>query len=120
MFSIGRVINPRTVRSQLIGGMVFGVSMALHEESVRDPRFGHVVTQDLAAYHIPVHADIADVDATWLPDADERATPMGSRGAGEIGIVGSAAAVVNAIHHATGARIRDLPATLDKVLHALP
>jgi xanthine dehydrogenase YagR molybdenum-binding subunit len=120
VFSIGRVINPRTVRSQLIGGMTFGISMALHEESVRDPRFGHVVTQDLASYHIPAHADIADVDAAWLDDADERATPMGSRGAGEIGIVGSAAAVVNAIHHATGARIRDLPVTLDNLLPALP
>ncbi|MBD0324189.1 MAG: xanthine dehydrogenase family protein molybdopterin-binding subunit, partial [Aldersonia sp.] len=120
VFSIGRVINPRTVRSQLIGGMTFGISMALHEESVRDARFGHVVTKDFASYHIPVHADIADVDATWLDDADERATPMGSRGAGEIGIVGSAAAVVNAIHHATGARIRDLPVTLDKLLPALP
>ncbi|MCX5044132.1 xanthine dehydrogenase family protein molybdopterin-binding subunit [Aldersonia sp. NBC_00410] len=120
VFSIGRVINPLTLRSQLIGGMTFGISMALHEESVRDPRFGHVVTQDLASYHVPVHADIVDVDATWLDDADERATPMGSRGAGEIGIVGSAAAVVNAIYHATGARIRDLPATADKVLPYLP
>jgi xanthine dehydrogenase YagR molybdenum-binding subunit len=100
--------------------MTFGISMALHEESVRDTRFGHVVTQDLAGYHVPVHADIADVDASWIDDADERATPMGSRGAGEIGIVGSAAAVVNAIHHATGARVRELPVTLDKLLIHLP
>ena len=120
VFSIGRVINPRTVRSQLIGGMTFGISMALHEESVRDPRFGHVVTQDLAEYHIPVHADIADVDAVWLDDADEHATPMGSRGAGEIGIVGSAAAVVNAVHDATGVRVRDLPVRLDDLLDGLP
>ncbi|WP_124711381.1 xanthine dehydrogenase family protein molybdopterin-binding subunit [Gordonia insulae] len=120
VFSVGRVINPRTVRSQLIGGMIFGVSMALHEESVRDPRFGHVVTHDLAEYHIPVHADIAEIDATWLDDTDEHATPMGSRGAGEIGIVGSAAAVVNAIYNATGVRVRDLPVRLDDLLTGLP
>ncbi|MBN0971310.1 MULTISPECIES: xanthine dehydrogenase family protein molybdopterin-binding subunit [unclassified Gordonia (in: high G+C Gram-positive bacteria)] len=120
VFSIGRAINPRTVRSQLIGGMTFGISMALHEESVRDHRFGHVVTQDLAEYHIPVHADIADVDAICLDDRDEHATPMGSRGAGEIGIVGSAAAVVNAIYNATGVRVRDLPAHLDDLLGGLP
>ncbi|MCR5979997.1 molybdopterin-dependent oxidoreductase [Gordonia jinghuaiqii] len=120
VFSIGRAINPRTVRSQLIGGMAFGISMALHEESVRDPRFGHVVTQDLAEYHIPVHADIADVDAIWLDDPDEHATPMGSRGAGEIGIVGSAAAVVNAVFNATGVRVRDLPVRLDDLLDGLP
>ncbi|WP_439032400.1 xanthine dehydrogenase family protein molybdopterin-binding subunit [Gordonia terrae] len=120
VFSIGRAINPRTVRSQLIGGMTFGISMALHEESVRDHRFGHIVTQDLAEYHIPVHADIVDVDALWLDDPDEYATPMGSRGAGEIGIVGSAAAVVNAIHNATGVRVRDLPVHLDDLLDALP
>ncbi len=120
VFSIGRAINPRTVRSQLIGGMTFGISMALLEESVRDPRFGHVVTQDLAEYHVPVHADIADVDAIWLDDPDEHATPMGSRGAGEIGIVGSAAAVVNAVHNATGVRVRDLPVHLDDLLEGLP
>ncbi|MGW8812691.1 xanthine dehydrogenase family protein molybdopterin-binding subunit [Gordonia terrae] len=120
VFSVGRAINPRTVRSQLIGGMTFGISMALHEESVRDHRFGHVVTQDLAEYHIPVHADIADVDAICLDDRDEHATPMGSRGAGEIGIVGSAAAVVNAIHNATGVRVRDLPVHCDDLLDGLP
>ncbi|ATD70337.1 xanthine dehydrogenase family protein molybdopterin-binding subunit [Gordonia amicalis] len=120
VFSIGRAINPRTVRSQLIGGMTFGISMALYEESVRDPRFGHVVTQDLAEYHVPVHADIADVDAIWLDDPDEHATPMGSRGAGEIGIVGSAAAIVNAVYNATGVRVRDLPVHLDDLLERLP
>ncbi|OKH82956.1 xanthine dehydrogenase [Mycobacterium sp. SWH-M3] len=120
VFSVGRAINPRTLRSQLIGGMTMGMSMALHEESVRDPRFGHVVTQDLASYHISAHADVADVDAVWLDEVDDEFNPMGSRGAGEIGIVGAAAAVVNAIYHATGVRVRDLPVTLDKVLAGLP
>lgn len=116
VFSVGRVINPRTLRSQLIGGMTMGLSMALHEESVRDHRFGHIVTQDLATYHISTHADIGDIDASWLDEADDRSNPMGSRGAGEIGIVGAAAAIVNAIFHATGVRIRDLPVTLDTLL----
>jgi xanthine dehydrogenase YagR molybdenum-binding subunit len=117
VFSIGRAINPITLRSQLIGGMTMGLSMALHEESVRDHRFGHVVTQDLASYHIASHADIPDIDAIWLDDdADMHANPMGSRGAGEIGIVGSAAAVVNAIHHATGVRVRDLPVHCEDLL----
>jgi xanthine dehydrogenase YagR molybdenum-binding subunit len=116
VFSIGRAINPTTLHSQLIGGMTMGLSMALHEESVRDHRFGHVVTQDLASYHISAHADIPDIDAIWLDDVDEHSNPMGSRGAGEIGIVGSPAAVVNAIYHATGVRVRDLPVTCDALL----
>ncbi len=120
VFDVGRAINPRTLRSQLIGGMTMGLSMALHEQSVRDPRSGHVVTQDLATYHISAHADVLDIDAIWLGEPDEHANPMGSRGAGEIGIVGAAAAVVNAVYHATGVRVRDLPVTLDKVLPGLP
>jgi xanthine dehydrogenase YagR molybdenum-binding subunit len=116
VFSVGRAINPTTLRSQLIGGMTMGLSMALHEESVRDHRFGHVVTQDFASYHISSHADIPDIDAHWLDSVDEHSNPMGSRGAGEIGIVGAAAAVANAVHHATGVRVRDLPITCDKVL----
>ncbi|MDT5331194.1 MAG: xanthine dehydrogenase YagR molybdenum-binding subunit [Mycobacterium sp.] len=116
VFSIGRAINPTTLHSQLIGGMTMGLSMALHEESVRDHRFGHVVTQDLASYHISAHADIPDIDAIWLDDVDKHSNPMGSRGAGEIGIVGSPAAVVNAIYHATGVRVRDLPVTCDALL----
>ncbi len=116
VFSVGRVINPTTLRSQLIGGMTMGLSMALHEEGVRDHRFGHVVTQDFASYHISSHADIPDIDAIWLDSVDEHSNPMGSRGAGEIGIVGAAAAVVNAVYHATGVRVRDLPVTCDKLL----
>ncbi|MCP2279728.1 xanthine dehydrogenase family protein molybdopterin-binding subunit [Nocardia amikacinitolerans] len=116
VFSVGRAINARTLRSQLIGGMTMGLSMALHEESVRDHRFGHVVTQDFATYHISAHADVRDIDAIWLDEVDEHANPMGSRGAGEIGIVGAAAAVANAVYHATGVRVRDLPITPDKLL----
>jgi xanthine dehydrogenase YagR molybdenum-binding subunit len=119
VFDVGRAINARTLRSQLIGGMTMGLSMALHEESVRDPRFGHIVTQDLATYHFSSHADVEDLDAIWLGTADEHFNPMGSRGAGEIGIVGAAAAVANAVYNATGVRVRDLPITLDKVLAGL-
>jgi xanthine dehydrogenase YagR molybdenum-binding subunit len=119
VFDVGRAINARTLRSQLIGGMTMGLSMALHEESVRDPRFGHIVTQDLATYHFSSHADVEDLDAIWLDTADEHFNPMGSRGAGEIGIVGAAAAVANAVYNATGVRVRDLPLTLDKVLAGL-
>ena len=120
VFSVGRAINARTLRSQLIGGMTMGLSMALHEDSVRDIRFGHVVTQDLASYHFSAHADVTGIEAIWLDEVEEHLNPMGSRGAGEIGIVGAAAAVVNAVHHATGVRVRELPVTLDKVLPGLP
>ncbi len=116
VFSAGRIINPRTARSQFIGGMTMGLSMALHEESVLDPRFGHVVNHDLASYHIAAHADIGDIDAVWLDEVDPHSNPMGSRGIGEIGIVGAAAAIANAAWHATGIRIRDLPITPDKLL----
>ena len=110
------MINPVTARSQFLGGLVMGLSSALFEESFRDPRFGHVVTQDLATYHVASHADVRDVRVEWLDDVDELSTPMGSRGIGEIGIVGTAAAVVNATHHATGVRVRGLPATPDTFL----
>lgn len=115
VFSVGQVINPRTAHSQLIGGMTMGLSMALHEESVLDPQFGHVVNRDFAQYHVPVHADIAELEATWLDEHDPHCNPMGARGIGEIGIVGSPAAVVNAVHHATGVRVRELPITPDKL-----
>ncbi|MDH2415081.1 xanthine dehydrogenase family protein molybdopterin-binding subunit [Nocardioides sp. CER19] len=113
VYSVGRVVNPMTARSQLVGGLVMGMSAALFEESVRDPRFGHVVTQDLATYHIAAHADVTGVEAEWLDESTTTFTPMGSRGIGEIGIVGTAAAVANAAYHATGIRVRDLPLTAD-------
>ncbi|WP_127783150.1 xanthine dehydrogenase family protein molybdopterin-binding subunit [Rhodococcus sp. X156] len=116
VFSVGRVVNPRTVRSQLIGGMTMGLSMALHEQSITDPRFGHVVNHDFAEYHIAAHGDVADIDVSWLDEHDPHANPMGTRGVGEIGIVGTASAIVSAVHHATGTRVRDLPVTADKLL----
>ncbi|HEV7136022.1 MAG TPA: xanthine dehydrogenase family protein molybdopterin-binding subunit [Steroidobacteraceae bacterium] len=116
VFSAGRIINPRLARSQFIGGMTMGLSMALHEESVIDERFGHVINHDFAGYHIAVNADVANLDAVWLDEVDDRSNPMGSRGIGEIGIVGAAAAIANAVYHATGKRVRDLPITPDKLL----
>jgi xanthine dehydrogenase YagR molybdenum-binding subunit len=116
LFSVGRVINPRTARSQFIGGMTMGLSMALHEECVLDHTTGHVVNHDFAEYHIATHADVGAIDAAWLDEEDPHANPMGSRGIGEIGIVGAAAAVANAAYHATGVRVRNLPITLDDFL----
>jgi xanthine dehydrogenase YagR molybdenum-binding subunit len=100
--------------------MTMGLSMALHEHSILDPRFGHVVNHDLAEYHIATAADVDEIEAFWLDEHDPHVNPMGSKGIGEIGIVGTAAAVSNAVWHATGVRVRDLPITLDKVLAALP
>ncbi|WP_370617081.1 xanthine dehydrogenase family protein molybdopterin-binding subunit [Mumia sp. Pv 4-285] len=116
VYSVGRVVNPTTARSQLLGGLVMGLSAALFEESYRDARFGHVVTQDLATYHVASHADVLGIEAEWLEESDDRFNPMGSRGIGEIGIVGTAAAVANAAYHATGVRVRSLPVTADHFL----
>lgn len=119
VFSVGRVVNPTTARSQLVGGMVMGLSMALHEHSVMDPGLGQVVNHDLAQYHIAAHADVADIDAIWLDESDPVTNPMGTRGIGEIGIVGTAAAIANATYNATGSRVRDLPLTPDRFLTRL-
>ena len=116
VFAAGRIVNPRTARSQFIGGMTMGLSMALHEEGIMDPRFGHVVNHDLAEYHIATHADVESIEAHWLEEDDPHVNPMGTKGIGEIGIVGAAAAIANAAHHATGVRVRDLPITPDKLL----
>ena len=115
MFDAGTIINPRLARSQFIGGLTMGLSMALHENSVVDPRFGHVVTHDFADYHIPANADVVDIQADWLDGHDPHTNPMGSKGIGEIGIVGAAAAIANAVYNATEIRIRDLPITADKL-----
>jgi xanthine dehydrogenase YagR molybdenum-binding subunit len=116
VFAAGRIVNPKTARSQLLGGMTMGLSMALHEEGVLDPRFGHVVNQDLAAYHVSCNADVGEVEVYCLEEDDPYVNPMGVKGVGELGIVGTAAAIANAVYHATGARIRELPIRLDKLL----
>ena len=116
VFAVGRIINAKTARSQFIGGMTMGLSMALHEESLLDARFGHLVNHDFAEYHIPTNADVGEMDVTWIEEDDPYVNPIGSKGIGEIGIVGSPAAVANAVYHATGIRVRDLPITLDKLL----
>ncbi|MET9431598.1 xanthine dehydrogenase family protein molybdopterin-binding subunit [Streptomyces sp. NPDC003036] len=116
VYAAGRILNPRTARSQFIGGMVMGLGMALTEHSTVDPAFGDFAERDLAAYHVPSHADVPDVEAHWVEEEDPHLNPMGSKGIGEIGIVGTPAALGNAVHHATGVRLRELPLTPDRVL----
>ncbi|MFB6549582.1 xanthine dehydrogenase family protein molybdopterin-binding subunit [Streptomyces sp. NPDC056405] len=119
VFAAGRILNACTARSQFIGGMTMGLGMALTEDSTMDPAFGDFTESDLASYHVPAHADVAAVEAHWIDEEDAHLNPMGSKGIGEIGIVGSAAAVGNAVHHATGIRYRELPLTPDRVLTGL-
>ncbi len=119
MFAIGRVVNPLLARSQVIGGMIGGLSMALHEEGIRDRVTGRHVNADFAGYHIAAHADVPDVEADFVPD-DEPGMPLGIKGAGEIGNVGTAAAIANAVWHATGRRHRSLPLRLDRVVEEVP
>ncbi|HTJ44316.1 MAG TPA: xanthine dehydrogenase family protein molybdopterin-binding subunit [Kofleriaceae bacterium] len=115
-FGCGRILNAKTARSQLIGGMVWGIGMALFEHTVRDPRNGRVVTRDLADYHVPVSGDVPDLDVIFVEEDDPHVNELGAKGIGEIGITGMPAAIANAIFHATGTRVRDLPITLDKLL----
>ncbi|HWL30079.1 MAG TPA: xanthine dehydrogenase family protein molybdopterin-binding subunit [Burkholderiaceae bacterium] len=112
----GRIINPKTARSQILGGAVMGIGMALQEEGLFDHRLGRIMNHNLAEYHIPCHADVHDIDVIFVDEPDTEMSPLGAKGVGEIGIVGTAAAIANAIYHATGKRVRDLPITLDKLL----
>jgi xanthine dehydrogenase YagR molybdenum-binding subunit len=118
VYGVGTILNAKTGRSQLIGGMVWGVGMALMEQTMLDPRFGRAVNRDLAEYHVPVCADIPTIDVAWIDEPDLNVDPLGAKGIGEIGITGVVAAIGNAVYHATGVRVRDLPITLDKVLKA--
>ena len=120
VFAAGRILNAKTARSQMIGGMTFGVGMALLEEAVVDPRSGAFVNGDLAGYLVPVHADIPSIDAVFLDDFDGKANTLGIKGLGELGICGAGAAVGNAVFNATGIRVRDYPITVEKVLPGLP
>jgi xanthine dehydrogenase YagR molybdenum-binding subunit len=114
-FDAGVIISPKTARSQFVGGIVMGLGMALTEQTVADPRTGRIVNANLGEYLLPTHADVPAVDVFWL-DYPDPVTPLGARGIGEIGITGVAAAVANAVYHATGVRVRDLPITPDKLL----
>jgi xanthine dehydrogenase YagR molybdenum-binding subunit len=117
VFDAGRIFNPKTARSQLIGGMIWGVGSALHEQAVVDLRFGSFVNHDLAGYHVPVHADIPAVEAIMLAGFDDKSNPLGSKGVGELGICAAGAAVANAVYNACGVRVRDYPITPDKILN---
>jgi xanthine dehydrogenase YagR molybdenum-binding subunit len=112
----GRILNPKTARSQIMGGIVWGIGMALEEESVIDQKFGRFMNHNLAEYHVPVNADVHDIDVIFVDEHDAIVNPLGVKGLGELGIVGTAAAIANAVFHATGHRVRVLPITLDKLL----
>lgn len=116
VFATGRIVNATTARSQFIGGMTMGLGMALLEEAVMDSAFGDYVNHDLASYHVPVNADVPRIEVAWVDEQDDQLNPLGVKGIGEIGIVGTAAAIANAVWHATGVRQRALPIRPDRVL----
>ena len=112
----GRILNPKPAGSQILGAVVGGIGMALHEETRTDHRFGRFMTHNLADYHVPANADVHAIDVIFVEERDDEINPLGVKGVGEIGIVGTAAAIANAVYHATATRVRDLPITLDKLL----
>ena len=116
----GRILNPKTARSQVIGAMTMGVGGALMEELAVDKKRGFFVNHDLAGYEVPVHADIPEQEVIFLDGNDPTSSPMKAKGVGELGLCGVSAAVANAIHNATGIRVRNYPITLDKLLGELP
>ena len=116
----GRILNPKSARSQVIGAMTMGVGAALMEELAVDKRHGFFVNHDLATYEVPVHADIPHQEVIFLDETDPISSPMKAKGVGELGICGVAAAIANAIYNATGVRVRDYPITLDKLIDQLP
>ncbi|MBM7112311.1 xanthine dehydrogenase family protein molybdopterin-binding subunit [Archangium primigenium] len=116
VYGAGTILNPKTARSQMYGGIVMGIGMALMEHSVVDPRSGRFITRDLADYHVPVNPDVPDMDILFVPEDDPHVNPIGVKGIGEIGITGVSAAIANAVFHATGRRVRELPLTLDRIL----
>src|SRR6185312_6589404 len=118
VFAAGRILNAKTARSQMIGGIVYGMGMALLEHSEVDPRTGRIANASLADYLVPVHADVPPIDIHFVPEQDDIVNPLGAKGIGELPMVGVAAAIANAVYHATGKRIRDLPLTVDKLLAA--
>jgi xanthine dehydrogenase YagR molybdenum-binding subunit len=115
-FAAGRILNPKSARSQVIGAMAMGVGAALMEDAVPDHRFGYFVNHDMAEYHVPVHADIPHQDVFFIEELDDKSSPMKAKGVGELGLCGAGAAIANAVYNACGVRIRDYPLTLDKVI----
>src|SRR5271168_528008 len=115
-FAAGRIINPRLVRSQYYGGMIWGVSFALHERAVMDPRSGRTMNPNLGEYHVPVNADVPSLEAILVEENDPHVNALGIKGVGEIGVTGTAGAVANAVWHATGVRVREFPITLDRLI----
>ena len=116
VFGAGKILNALTARSQFMGGMVWGVSFALLEHTTYDQRLGRIVNNNLAEYHVPTNADIGEIDVSWVEEDDQHVSTVGAKGIGEIGITGAAAAIANAVYHATGTRVRDLPITPDKLI----
>jgi xanthine dehydrogenase YagR molybdenum-binding subunit len=115
-FGAGRILNSKTARSQFIGGMIWGISFALLENTTYDEKLGRIINNNLAEYHVPTNADVGNIDVLWVDEDDRHVSPIGAKGIGEIGITGAAAAIANAVYHATGKRVRDLPITPDKLL----
>jgi xanthine dehydrogenase YagR molybdenum-binding subunit len=115
-YAAGRILNEKTARSQYLGGIVWGIGLAMLEDTITDARTGKIVNNDLAGYLVPVNADVPDIDIIMIPEEDPHVNPLGVKGIGEIGIVGAPAAVANAVYHATGKRVRDFPITPDKLL----
>ncbi|MEA2911634.1 MAG: xanthine dehydrogenase YagR molybdenum-binding subunit, partial [Bradyrhizobium sp.] len=111
----GRILNTKTAHNQIMGGMIWGIGMALHEETLFDHRFGRIMNANYGEYHVPVNADVHDIQVIFVDEPDDIINPLGIKGVGEIGLVGVAAAIANAVYHATGKRVRDLPITLDKL-----
>lgn len=116
VYAAGKILNAKTARSQLMGGLIFGMSMAMFEEGIIDHQFGLVINNDLEQYHLPVHADIPEFDITFVPEDDPHINSIGAKGIGELGITGAPAAIANAVFNATGVRLRDLPIKLEKLL----
>ncbi len=115
-YGAGRILNAKTAKSQMMGGIIYGLGMALTEHTAIDARSGRYVNADLAEYLVPINADVPDIDIIFVEESDVHVNPLGVKGIGEIGTTGVAAAVANAVYHATGVRVRDLPITLDKLL----
>jgi xanthine dehydrogenase YagR molybdenum-binding subunit len=120
VFAAGRILNEKTARSQVLGGMIFGIGAGLTENIMHDPRTGKIVDHDLANYHVPAHADVPRLEVVFLEERDRYSNPLQAKGIGELGISGAGAAIANAVYNATGVRVRDYPLTLDKIIAGLP